>query len=369
MNRCQCAHERRTDAGHGTPGGAPLTRHLPIPEGGTARHHGPMTTTPEAPAEMELSANDSLWLNMDSPENLMVIETRHVVPPPTRPRRRDPSPAGADGRQVPGVPLEAALLGRRRAAATSGSTTRTSTSTGTSPSTSWAATGGRAELQAVPRGPVRRADRPGAPAVARLRPRGQRLRRGDDPLPPRDRRRHGAGPGPDRDDDRHPRGGLRLPGRPRGPAAPGRRAAGSPRSPPATAIARRKRVKALNAVTQVATLPLAAGVKATTGAAKLLEMLDLDRDGQPGGQGRRPDGRDGRHPRQARWSGTPPDVAMFGKAGVAKRADWAPAHDLAGGQARGADPRGARSTTSCSPAWPAACAATWRAAASRSRTS
>ena len=27
------------------------------------------------PAEMDLSANDSLWLNMDSPENLMVIET------------------------------------------------------------------------------------------------------------------------------------------------------------------------------------------------------------------------------------------------------------------------------------------------------
>jgi WS/DGAT/MGAT family acyltransferase len=26
--------------------------------------------------------------------------------------------------------------------------------------------------------------------------------------------------------------------------------------------------------------------------------------------------------------GTPPDIAIFGKAGVAKRADWAPAHDL-----------------------------------------
>ncbi len=34
-----------------------------------------MTTTPEAPAEIQLSPNDSLWLSMDSPENLMVIET------------------------------------------------------------------------------------------------------------------------------------------------------------------------------------------------------------------------------------------------------------------------------------------------------
>mgnify|MGYP003574418299 FL=1 len=46
---------------------------------------------------------------------------------------------------------------------------------------------------------------------------------------------------------------------------------------PADRTARRKRDKALNAATQVATLPVAAGVKATSGAARLLEMLDLDR--------------------------------------------------------------------------------------------
>jgi hypothetical protein len=39
------------------------------------RDHVAMTTSPDAPAEMELSANDSLWLNMDTPENLMVIES------------------------------------------------------------------------------------------------------------------------------------------------------------------------------------------------------------------------------------------------------------------------------------------------------
>jgi hypothetical protein len=42
---------------------------------------------------------------------------------------------------------------------------------------------------------------------------------------------------------------------------------------------RRKRDRARQAGTQAATFPLAAGVKATSGAARLLEMLDLDREG------------------------------------------------------------------------------------------
>ena len=34
-----------------------------------------MTDATLQPAEMELSPNDTLWLNMDTPENLMVIES------------------------------------------------------------------------------------------------------------------------------------------------------------------------------------------------------------------------------------------------------------------------------------------------------
>ena len=91
---------------------------------------------------------------------------------------------------------------------------------------------------------------------------------------------------------------------------------------------RRKRDRALQAVAQAATLPVAAGVKATTGAARLLEMLDLDREGSMVAT-------------IATQSvavadtvdklvvGQPPDVAVFGRAGLHKRADWAPAHDLA----------------------------------------
>ena len=90
---------------------------------------------------------------------------------------------------------------------------------------------------------------------------------------------------------------------------------------------RRKRDRALNAATKAATLPLSAGVKATNGATRLLEMLDLDRDGSM--VSRIAD-------QTAGVSGTidklvvgqPPDVAVFGRTGIAKRADWAPGHDL-----------------------------------------
>ena len=92
--------------------------------------------------------------------------------------------------------------------------------------------------------------------------------------------------------------------------------------------ARRKRERALQAATQAVTLPIAAGVKVTGGAGKLLEMLDLDRPGSMvakiAGQGLGvADTLD------KLVVGQPADVAVFGKTGIAKRADWAPAHDLA----------------------------------------
>ncbi len=104
-------------------------------------------------------------------------------------------------------------------------------------------------------------------------------------------------------------------------------------------VRRRKRDRALQAVAQAATLPVAAGVKATTGAAKLLEMLDLDRDGSmvstiAGQSVAVADTVD------KLVVGQPPDVAVFGRVGVNKRADWAPAHDLAAVK-RAAKTRGA----------------------------
>ena len=80
---------------------------------------------------MELSANDSLWLNMDSPENLMVIESVMWFHHRLDPDAVIQCPRGAHDRALPRVPL--ASRGSRRAsgAGTSGSTTRTSTSTGT----------------------------------------------------------------------------------------------------------------------------------------------------------------------------------------------------------------------------------------------
>jgi diacylglycerol O-acyltransferase len=91
---------------------------------------------------------------------------------------------------------------------------------------------------------------------------------------------------------------------------------------------RRKRDRALHAVTQAATLPVAAGVRATSGAAKLLEMLDLDRDGSM--VAKVADQTVGTADTLDKLVvGNPPNVALFAKAGIDKRADWAPAHDLA----------------------------------------
>jgi WS/DGAT/MGAT family acyltransferase len=90
---------------------------------------------------------------------------------------------------------------------------------------------------------------------------------------------------------------------------------------------RRKRDRAMHALSQAATLPLAAGVKATTGAARLLEMLDLDREGSM--VARVADQTVGVADTVDKLVvGLPPDVAVFGRTSIAKRADWAPAHDL-----------------------------------------
>ena len=80
-------------------------------------------------------------------------------------------------------------------------------------------------------------------------------------------------------------------------------------------------------------------MKATTGAARLLEMLDLDREGSL--VAKAADHTVGTAGTLDKLLvGTPPDIAIFGKAGVAKRADWAPAHDLAAVK-RAAQTRGA----------------------------
>ena len=90
---------------------------------------------------------------------------------------------------------------------------------------------------------------------------------------------------------------------------------------------RRKRDRALNAATKAATLPLSAGVKATNGATRLLEMLDLDRDGSMVSRiADQTTGVSGTIDKLV--VGQPPDVAVFGRTGIGKRADWAPGHDL-----------------------------------------
>lgn len=102
----------------------------------------------------------------------------------------------------------------------------------------------------------------------------------------------------------------------------------SPPEPTPPARARRGlRDRTTNTLTQLATLPLAAGVAATNAAASLLQMLDPDR----------PDSLASRLAAMALGTadavdklvvGTPPDVLFYGRPGVRKRADWGPAHDL-----------------------------------------
>ncbi len=86
--------------------------------------------------------------------------------------------------------------------------------------------------------------------------------------------------------------------------------------------------RATRAVGNLVTLPLAIGVRATNSAADLMQMLDPDRRGSWVWK----------LSEQARGTadavdklvvGTAPDVLPFGKPGVAKRADWTGPYDLA----------------------------------------
>ena len=280
----------------------------------------------QQPAEMELSGNDSLWLNMDTPENLMVIESvlwfHH---------RLDPDLVKRDlmERMVERYPV---FHWKPRFSGTPGAKDE------------WiddpdfdidrhvtvhelGGAGGRAELQEFLEGrfhePIER-DRPlwrayvlegnefGAvmiryhhaiadgTALARVL-----IEMTSDS--PDDRLDHPPVP----EDRLHP---ADMPG--------------AVEEAPAERAARRKRDKALMMATQAATVPIAAGVKATSGAGRLLEMLDLDRPGsmvakiadQTLGVAEALD---------KLVVSQPPDVAVFGRTGVHKRADWAPAHDLA----------------------------------------
>lgn len=128
------------------------------------------------------------------------------------------------------------------------------------------------------------------------------------------------------DDDESPASAGGQAGQPAEPAMdPIHDASDDPRAlarPP-----RPRRERAANALSHVATLPLAAGVAATAVAADLVRMLDPDR----------PDGGPARLADLALGTadaidklvvGTPPDVLFFGTPGLAKRADWAGAHSL-----------------------------------------
>lgn len=115
-------------------------------------------------------------------------------------------------------------------------------------------------------------------------------------------------------------------GRPRAadPTEPHRRVEPVPTGRPGRGM----RERAVNVLTQMATLPLAAGVVATNTAAELARMLDPDH----------PDGAVARLTALAVGTadavdklvvGTPPDTLLFGQPGLVKRADWSAGHDLA----------------------------------------
>jgi WS/DGAT/MGAT family acyltransferase len=122
-----------------------------------------------------------------------------------------------------------------------------------------------------------------------------------------------------------------------GPAAPGRPAgriaqpdhAGPPAEPvPAARPHASTLDRAARRLSHLVTLPLAAGAAATHSAVGLVQMLDPDREGSWAW----------RLAEQAEGTadavdkllvGTAPDALPFGQPGLAKRADWAPAIDLA----------------------------------------
>jgi diacylglycerol O-acyltransferase / wax synthase len=293
---------------------------------------GPTEPTPPSsrdapqPAEMELSPNDTLWLNMDTPENLMVIESimwfHHRLDPDRvlaaiqermldrypvfhwKPRFSDTIGARDEWVDDPDFTLARHVTVHELGG-----------------------DGGRAALQQFLEArftePIP-TDRPLWRAY---------ILEGHDFGAIMIRWHHAIADGTAlariliemTDDEPDPAAGYpQVPGGRRHPADD----APAPEEFPSDRDRRRKRDRALQAVTQAATLPVAAGVRATTGAARLLDMLDLDRDGsmvatiadQTVAVADTLD---------KLVVGQPPDVAVFGRTGVHKRADWAPAHDLA----------------------------------------
>lgn len=100
-----------------------------------------------------------------------------------------------------------------------------------------------------------------------------------------------------------------------------------PEQSPSGREPRRRTDRLGNAVVRLATLPLAAGVAVTSLAAGLLRLVGAEHVG--GLAGRLVDNALGTADAVDKLVvGTPPDVLFFGVPGLAKRADWAPALDL-----------------------------------------
>jgi len=285
-----------------------------------------MTTSPEAPAEMELSPNDSLWLNMDTPENLMVIESvmwfHHRLDP-------DAVIRAMQERMIARYPvfrwrprLSQGIGGRDEWVDDEDFDIHRHVSVH-----ELGGAGGRAELQAF-------LEQRFSEPIDRDHPLWRAyVLEGNDFGAVMIRFHHAIADGTalarvliEMTTD-SPEEGFDYPEVAEDRLHPADEPP-EPEASPDSRQARRKRVKALNAATQVATIPLAVGVRATTGAAKLLEMLDLDREGSlVATAANHSVGTAGTLDKLL--VGTPPDIAIFGRAGVAKRADWAPAHDLA----------------------------------------
>ena len=287
---------------------------------------GRMTTSPESPAEMELSPNDSLWLNMDSPENLMVIESimwfHHRLDPDAvihtlqermldrypvfhwKPRFSDAIGGSDEWVDDPDFDIHRHVTVHELGGE-----------------------GGRVELQQFLEARF-------AEPIDRDHPLWRAyILEGNAFGAIMVRYHHAIADGTalariliEMTDD-EPGEGADYPDVPEDRLHPAD-APGEPEDSPSDRDARRKRERALQVATQTVTLPIAAGVKVTSGAGKLLEMLDLDRPGSMVAKVA-DQGLGLADTLDKLVVGQPPDVAVFGRTGIAKRADWAPAHDLA----------------------------------------
>ena len=285
-----------------------------------------MTTTSDNPDVFELSVNDSLWLNMDTPENLMVIETvmwfHHRLDPEAVIR-------AVEERVVVRYPvfrcraqLSEAVGGRDEWVEDEDFDVHRHVTVH-----ELGGRGSRAELQEFLEARFSEPFDPAHPLWHTY------VLEGNDFGAVMIRFHHAIADGTalarvliEMTTDT-PEEGFDFPDVPDDQVHPADEPAAAEESPE-DRTARRKRDKALNAATQVATLPVAAGVKATSGAARLLEMLDLDREGSLAAKAS--DHTVGTAETLDKLLvGTAPDLAIFGRVGVAKRAGWAPAHDLA----------------------------------------